>query len=956
MPYCFLMDVPRFLRGACLAGALATLGNAVDASTVNSGLVDDALAILSDKCFACHGPDAKDKDLRLDTDAGATEDRGGYRALDRDDPAMSEILARIRDADDPMPPEDADKQLTELEKQTLEAWIMAGGEFQSHWSFVKPERPVPPESEPPSDLAPIDQFVGSRLIAAGADFAPQADRATLARRVALTLTGLPPEPDLLQRFLNDESDGAYERLVDALIATPAFGERQAMYWLDAVRYGDTHGLHLDNRRGIYPYRDWVIRAINENQPVDEFIEWQFAGDLLEEPTMDQLIATGYVRMNPTTSEGGVLPEEFQVKNNFDRTENLGTVYLGMTLTCARCHTHKYDPILQKEYYQLLAYFNSTAESPLDRNAYAYGPVIPTPKDPESRARWLDLIEDRDTLLAGASDRGQARWEQARAYAESAQVEATAWRYQGGAGDEAPSSEEDAWTPLEGAPGRTEVDGPEKGSVTWISFDLKSPISRRLRMEVPERGAVSVSLNGQEVSRISEDRRAGWASFHLPLSSEANAVLIRIEGDANKGKLEVQFNDPWPEALKADAWATLAPELQLQMLGDAMGPLSGVADSQEANGLYDAIRSEESTFTTTLVARELAQRRPTHVLRRGEYNLPTGDPLEPGTPEVLGGLPVGAPNNRLGLAQWLTSRENPLVSRVLVNQIWSRVFGVGLVRTPEDFGRQGERPTHPELLDWLAVEFQESGWDLKGLLRQMVLSRTFRQDASWRSELSDPENRLFSRGPSYRLDAELLRDIGLWASDLLDPTMGGEGVKPYQPDGMWAAMAHPASNTKKYVADTGSRLYRRSLYVYWKRTSPHPMMTLFDAPSRESSCVARSRSSTPLQTLGLLNETQRLEMGRMLAQRLLLEGGDDEGRLNLLYTLLASRPANAAERAALLALKDQMISRYRDDQASAAELLAIGEARRLETLDVAEHAAWTQVAMTALASDAAILMY
>ena len=609
---------------------------------------------------------------------------------------------------------------------------------------------------------------------------------------------------MLQSFLDDGSSNAYEQLVERLLADPRYGEHQARYWLDAVRYGDTHGLHLDNKRGIYPYRDWVVRALNRNQPLDEFIEWQLAGDLLPEPTMEQRIATGYVRMNPTTAEGGVIPAEFQAKNNFDRTETLGTVFLGMTMLCSRCHTHKYDPIEQTEYYRLLAFFNNTAEGPLDGNKYEYAPTLKVPADPRRRGMTGRISSRRAT---------------------------------------------GCWL----RPGPSRV----SRSPTWPS------------------------------------RRAAWPSLVCrprPGNSSSNA----------------------PDAT--------------------------------------------ARFTTTLVARDLAKPRKTRLLDRGEYNLPTGEPLQPDVLKAMNPFPEGAPRNRLGLARWLTSREQPVVSRVLVNRIWQRVFGAGLVRTPEDFGLQGQQPTHPELLDWLAVELHDSSWDLKHMLRLMVNSRTFRQGSALRDGVNDPENKLWARGPHYRLDAEVLRDIALWASGLLDPHMGGEGVKPYQPAGLWKALAHPGSNTKNYVRDNGQRLYRRSLYVYWKRTSPHPMMTLFDAPSRESSCVQRSRTNTPLQALGLLNETQRIEMARMFAERLLKERATDAERLDLLFTLLACREPSATERDACAQLLKTMRERYAAAEKDATKLLETGEVPRDKSLDPTSHAAWTQLSATLLASDLALMMF
>lgn len=754
------MTLSFFRSLALLAGLLIPTLSAAE----KVDFAREVLPILSNKCFACHGPDTKKaKDLRLDSYAAATKDRKGIRSIDPDNLEDSELLFRIHDEDDPMPPEDDGKPLTATEKDILTRWVKEGGQYASHWSFVPPRK----EKDAPKEQV-IDSYIEAGFAKAKANlsFSPEADPATLARRAALVLTGLPPEPKVLAQFLDDQSPGAYERLIDTLLDSPHYGEHQARYWLDAIRYGDTHGLHLDNRRGIFPYRDWVVRAFNENLPLDDFITWQLAGDLLPNPTITQKIATGFVRMNPTTSEGGAIAAEFQAKNNFDRTETLGTVMLGMTFSCARCHTHKYDPITHDEYYSLLAFFNSTAESPLDGNKYDHGPAIKAPANP------------------------------------------------------------DEWNILQ-------------------------------------------------------------------------AYENKKEGAANP---------------------------------------------------------EKSLTTTTLIAQELPKPRVTKILQRGEYHSPIGEPLEPDVPAVMGLFPEDAPRNRLGLAQWLTSDTQPLVTRVLVNRMWQRVFGYGLVRTPEDFGLQGEQATHPELLDWLAVELREKNWDLKHMLRLMVTSKTFRQSSQRLTTIEDPENRFFARGPGFRLDAEVIRDIGLWSSGLLDPTMGGEGVKPYQPAGLWKALMHPASNTKDYVRDKGAKLYRRSLYVYWKRTSPHPMMTLFDAPNRESSCVKRSRTSTPLQSLALFNETQRVEMARTLAERLLQVESDDQKRLDTLYKLLACRPALKKESQACIGLLEAMKKRYTNATDEAEALLATGEAPVNKSLNPIELAAWSQVVTTVLASDVALSLF
>ena len=443
---------------------------------------------------------------------------------------------------------------------------------------------------------------------------------------------------------------------------------------------------------------------------------------------------------------------------------------------------------------------------------------------------------------------------------------------------------------------------------------------------------------------------------LTLRAGVNEVWIQASGVDLATPLSVSVENPWKSLIEAKSWEDCDSTDQLMMLADLTGPLADLEASMLAAPLAWRVARSEANFTTSLVAKELNTPRETKVLRRGEYNMATGDPLEPGVLSIMGDLPEGAPRNRLGLAQWLTSPEHPVTSRTLVNQFWQHMFGNGLVRSPEDFGLQGRQPTHPELLDWLAVELRESGWDMKSMIRLMVTSRTFKQESTFRTDLSDRENLYFGRGPTYRLDAETLRDLSLWASGILDPHMGGEGVKPYQPSGMWQAMAHPASNTKLYVADQSKRLYRRSLYVYWKRTSPHPMMTLFDAPNRETSCLKRSRTSTPLQSLGLFNETQRLEMAAQFAHRLVVEAFSDEERLDRMFMLLASRPANDIERKVCMQLLNQMRERYKAHPDEANELLSYGASGVNHELDPSEQASWAQVAITVLASDTSILMY
>lgn len=893
----------------------------------------EVLPILSNKCFVCHGPDAKDN-LKLTTYEEAITEHKGDKPINPDNLDESEILIRIEDFVEPMPPLDAEKQLTDDEIDILKRWVLSGGNYATHWAYVPPVKSTNHDS--------IDDFITASLSTHGIGLAEEADKATLARRVALVLTGLPPEPEILTAYMADDGPDAYETLVDTLLDSPRYGEHQARYWLDAVRYGDTHGLHLDNKRGIYPYRDWVIQALNNNLPFDEFITWQIAGDLLPQPTLEQQVATGFVRLNPSTSEGGAIPEEFQAKNNFDRVETLGTALLSMSLSCARCHTHKYDPVPHEEYYRLMAFFNSTAESPMDGNNYEYKPIVRAPQNIDDWRLWRKLKK----RIANEDEPNHPVPEKIVTPLEFSSIETQDMSSHEMLGDKSLEFKDEGFSyildcttftgKLEGFllelfPGNSRTALKQfKATLTNADGTSKELVFRRANMDSSEGEPVSVNIIGEQ----SPDDEA--LSVKRDENQRVLLELMQEEVIAEGATISIEL---------------LHPNAKYQLGRFKVSAVDNLIDRGPKGELERLV----DTFTTTLVAKE-GKPRETFVLERGEYDLPIGEPLTPGVISVVGPMPEGAPRNRLGLAQWLTARENPLVARVLVNRFWQQTFGNGLVRTPEDFGLQGEHPTHPELLDWLAVTFHESDWDAKSMLKRMVMSQAFRQSSRVRDEISDPTNRFFARGPRFRLDAEVLRDLTLWASDILDPHMGGEGVKPYQPGGMWAALAHPASNTKEYVPDNGKKIYRRSLYVYWKRTSPHPMMTLFDAPSRETSCVRRSRSSTPLQSLALFNETQRVESARMLAERLLKEGDNDEERLDLLFNLVVCREPTSTEYDVCINLLEKMHTRYKATPEDAEKLVATGNTPRDVSLDAAKLAAWTQVTTMLLASDLAILLY
>ena len=695
----------------------------------------DVRPILSDKCFQCHGPsEEREADLRLDTREGAID----YVIVPRK-PGESAFVERINaaDRDEVMPPPSSHKTLTEREKEILEQWIREGAEYQAHWSL----RPIAKNVN-----TSVDELVQQRLEEKDWTQQPTADKQTLIRRVTLDLTGLPPTPEEVSAFIADDSERAYERLVDRLLESPRYGEHMAKYWLDLVRYGDSHGIHADNYREMFLYRDWVIRAFNSNQPFDEFAIDQVAGDLRTDPTTDQLVASGFNRLHVSNSAGSALKEELYVNNVTDRVNAVGTVFLGLTLGCAACHDHKFDPITQREYYQLFAFFNNLDGPPDNKGHKSPEPSLAVPTQAQQEAQ-----EKLHSQLAG-------------------------------------------------------------------------------------------SKNGKERK-------------------------------------------------------TLA---------------SKIADLRK-------------TFPTTLIMREREIPREAYILVRGEYDN-HGDVVARQTPASLPAMRPKLPLDRMGFAQWLIDDDHPLVARVAVNRFWQQLFGVGLVKTSEDFGSQGEWPSHPELLDFLARSFIESGWDVKGLMRQIVLSRTYRQrsDAGNESFERDPENRWLSRGPRFRMDAEMLRDQALFVSGLLDETMYGRSVKPPQPAGLWKSVALPkTSRPDRFVADTGSATVRRSVYTYWKRAYPPPTMTIFNAPNREVCVARRERTNTPLQALVLMNEEQFFLAARKLATRTMQEEGDDLQRINSAFERLTARECSSTELAALER--------------------ALGDLRiQLESREDGEQFAWTMV--------------
>lgn len=1148
----------------------------------------DIRPILSNNCFQCHGPDAaaRKAGLRFDLrDDAITPLESGAVAIAPGDPANSELLRRVTTLDplDRMPPPESDKTLTAEQIDTLRRWIESGAEYQRHWSFEPVARDAPPQVGDESWCRDdIDRFILARLESEGLDPSPAASREALLRRVTLDLTGLPPTLEEIDAFLTDWAPDAYERVVDRLLASERYGEHMARYWLDLARYGDTHGLHLDNAREMWPWRDWVIHAFNNNMPYDRFSIEQIAGDMLPEATRDQIIATGFNRNHVSTNEGGVIAQEFQVKNVADRAETTSTVWMGLTLNCAQCHDHKFDPVTQREYYELFAFFNNTTENPLDGNRRDWAPIMRAPSPEQSEhldalvARIatveseldapnpaIDADEERwRTRLADAWSSGWTPLDEVSARSESVTLrplgdgsflaegtpaDRDVYEFAGriaAAGnrtirlealthDDLPHrgpglaenanfvlSEIEAEAVSLADPSRTQtvtfvaaaadheqlngpypvaaaIDGVVSDTNGWavegfnrrenrtavfvaaepFGFEGGSELRVRLRFQThfPRhaigRARLSVGGEGGLYEAVAPLGTGTWhAAGPFPAGDRERAFAHPFGPENAPGTFDAaevfeeglawephpEWTDGAPHMLTGEMCATYlartihAPTARTTDLhlgtddavklwvngrlvhennvaralaadqdtvsvelhpgentilmkvvnfsggygfafrigeGDAGGELLRIIPlvtaqersaeeatrlrryfrrnhSERMRELYDdlaSLRAERDAFEAalpfTMVMEEREERRPTHVLQRGEYDQPRDEVL-PGVPAALPPITArdeGSPPDRLDLARWLFHPDHPLTARVTVNRFWQQLFGTGIVKTAEDFGSQGQWPSHPELLDHLAADFIESGWDVKRLLRRLVTSATYRQTSAVTEELlaRDPDNRLLARGPRHRLDAEVIRDQALFAGALLVERIGGPGVKPYQPEGLWRAVAYPDSNTQMFTMDEGEALYRRSMYTYWKRTSHPPNLAAFDAPNRETCTVRRPRTNTPLQVLVLLNDPQFVEAARAIGARALREESETDARLATLFRLLTSRAPEAGE---LTVLRDLFLAerdRYAGDPAAAEALLDAGQSPRDGSLDPAEHAAMTNVATAILALDEAI---
>ncbi len=993
--------------------------------------------ILSENCFQCHGPDSGSRmaGLRLDLKPAAFEARKRGTPVVPGKPAESLVYQRIsaEKVSRRMPPAYSHKSLTAAQIALMKRWIEQGAPWKEHWAFKPPVKQEPPSVREVSWVkTPIDRFILARLEKQGLTPAPAADRRTLIRRVALDLTGLPPTPAEIEAYLKDLTPGSYERMVDHFLASPHYGEQRGRYWLDAARYADTHGIHVDNYREIWPYRDWVIQAYNENMPFDEFSIEQLAGDLLPHPTLDQRIATGFHRCNVTTNEAGIIEDEYAEIYAKDRADTTAAVWLGLTVGCATCHDHKFDPISQKDFYSLGAFFRNTTQKVMDDNIPDTPPVMVVPRE-EDRAAWtrvskrLNEIRAEMTAARGSLSEPFHKWEaaQAKAVVEHPLDKADELfvpDLKGLLKPDAPVAMGDSNVPgraalhfqknegveVAGAP-RLDADKPFSISVSFFFPKAEQGYTIAAQQNTKDRGrGWLIDVGGRVLGmRVYGDggRNIEIRAAHLEQLKHGtwNHVVVSYDGSRKQQGLSMYLNGrriptqgrgnqntelagdigvdtplilgrSLPDGAISDfrilnrvvseSEAALLNEWPAIQAALAKEPAGRTADDRTALQTWFLVK-EDAPFRTlvaeqdklnleakaiaqrgaeTLVMQERTDAKPmAHVLYRGAYDQKRQE-VPATTPAVLPPMAADLPHNRLGLAKWLFTPDHPLTARVTVNRMWQEIFGTGIVKTADDFGSQGEPPSHPELLDWLAVDFREHGWDMKRFYRQILLSATYRQSAAATPAklAKDPEDRLLSRGPRFRMDAEMVRDYALAASGLLSPQIGGPSVKPYQPDGVWEAVAMVGSNTRFYKRDDGDGLYRRSLYTFWKRSAPPASMDIFNAPTREACTVRRERTNTPLQALVTMNDVQFVEAAKELAETSMHLEPDFASRLNYVSMRLLARPLNVKERVIARSAFDDFRRYYEDHPEDAGKLLSEGEHKSDPALPKADYAAMTML--------------
>ena len=1042
------MTTTRCVAAFAVTILLTTVVSAQDVIQFNR----DIRPIFMDTCLTCHGPDsaARKADLRMDKRDAAIE----HGAISPGKPDESEMIRRIL-SDDPeeiMPPPELKKPLSPAQKKLLVDWVQSGAEYQQHWSYIAPVRaevPAVPESVKAMHANwpknSIDNFVLRKLVANGLSPAVEADRRTLARRVSLDITGLPPTPEVVEAFVNDPAPDAYEKLVDSLLASPTWGEHRGRYWLDYARYADSHGIHFDNFREMWAYRDWVIKAFAQNMPFDEFTIENLAGDLLPNATLDQQVASGFNRCNMTTNEGGIIDEEYAVLYTRDRTETVSAVWMGLTAGCATCHSHKFDQLSQNEFYQMAAFFNNTTQAVRDGNIKDTPPTIAVPMEAD-RNRFEALpplitvaraaVEERrtaaraefDTWATNATPATLGEPVSAEGLHLLAELNEGDGKTLGLSIDDSPVevtlSDSASW--IDGLNGKAlKVQGAACELPDAGDFEGDEPFSCAAWINVPANdgnGAICARMDAGPTYRgwdfWMQQRRIGmhiigaWPEQGLKAVSQAQVpanewvhVAVTYDGSRKASGLQIFINGavqekniesdkldgstirtevPWKigsrsasepftgsiQNLRIQRRVLSAAEVDsLAKLSRFQATLAKTVDqrtAEEANELYNfwlkkfdtaftertaslaALEKEEADIrargTIAHVMHEKNDPATAFVLFRGEYDQ-RRDQVSPETPSAFPPFPKDAPRNRLGFAKGLLQPEHPLTARVTVNRFWQEIFGTGLVRTTGDLGVSGEIPINQDLLDWLAVEFREGGWDMKQLVKLIVMSATYRQSAILTPEKleKDPANRLLSRGPRFRMDAEMVRDYALEVSGLRVSTIGGPSVKPYQPEGVWESIAMTGSTTSRYVQDTGANLYRRSLYTFVKRMAPPASLDIFNSPNREQCTVRRERTNTPLQALVTMNDIQFVEAARRLAENTLKQGGaTDEQRLQWAAERLLCREFRSAELQILAESLGQLTAFYGDHAADAAELIKTGETKPDASLDAKTLAAWTML--------------
>jgi mono/diheme cytochrome c family protein len=1139
----------RLLFPVLVAGLALSVASGCHRSQPHSAgarLVDfnqDVQPILASRCFSCHGPDPEMRKagLRLDLGESAMKKRPGHPdAIVPGHPEQSELIKRIESKDPhylmPQNPQGQAKRMSADEIATLKEWVSEGAVYRPHWAFESPVRPALPQPRSHTGWAktPIDRFILAKLEKEGLSPSAEADRATLIRRVTLDLTGLLPTPNEVQAFVSDKSPDAYEHLVDGLLARPAYGEQRARYWLDYARYADTYGLHFDNSRDIWPYRDYVIRSFNTNKPFDRFAMEQIAGDLLPAKNLDPLIGSGYVRLGVSSNEGGTIAEELRVNIARERTEAYGATFLGLTVGCAVCHDHKFDPTTQKDFYALSAFFNNIDEKPFNEDRPVWAPVARIPLAPNQDAynralsrrseiagqlnairhrerelvqQWLSsrqnppqavstdkllirlrLDEGNGNVLRNSAPHatpasfhatrvppqwGETTWlwpgfrmqsntrvllEDAGDFEQNQAFSAGGWfmfrsapffatedtpealiskmdttehdrgwdlavrkgiitidlvnqspkeerKEKKAKGKKQPESKEafhyptpDDLTKKDLSPNKP----PEKKEPPKKKKDEKSKQQEAAKKEKPTDQTPLVAIRVSTVNPMPVDGEWRHIFFTYDGSGKASGVKVFVDGTAVPTVVEsdslqgqsfrthapMQLGWRYPDAnpakenryqdIRLYGRALSGDEARRLLFEDYVAEIASRPASQwnedqwhvasqfylnSIDASFHSLQAEIRRLNTQLeklskggALTQVAWEKPTlayaDVLTRGVYSART-ERVEANTPHFLVPLPAGERRNRLALAQWTASPENPLTARVTVNRMWYELFGTGLVETTEDFGIMGQRPTHPKLLDWLAVEFRESGWDVKHMYKLMVMSAAYRQSArSTPQQLAkDPRNLLLSRGPRFRMDAEMLRDVALQSGGLLVGTVGGPSVKPYQPANVWEQVSYPTSDTLTYVQDHGQALYRRSMYTYWKRMASPTSMDAFDAPMRDVVCTRRQRTDTPLQALVTMNDVQWVEAARGLAERVIREAGPHpEARVNRMSEILLAHDATPQMEGVLESSFNQMQKHYAADPKAAHALVSTGESKPDQRIPEPELAAWTMIATEMLNLD------